>query len=645
MTDRPFHLTAEPLRAVAAFDGRVLHVHGSRVYAARGHVLFESDDSGATWRRVARVPVGRTAAIIGNARLASRASRLELEHMVAVSDGRMVLFGFGRTFGYDPSADEMTRGAATEGRPIAVSVDRHGAVYYGAYRYGQVRRNIWRRPICIWRSVDGGRSFQALCALERVLHVHGVFHDPFDDSLWITTGDRDPESAIWRMEAGCDTPVRVVSGSQRTRAIQVLFTEDAIYFGTDTPHERNAIYRLRRRANEPERIAEVGGPVFSACRVGQALVFGTGCEPSGGFVSDLAEVWMSDDGSRWRRALALKKDRWPMHALRFGSVRFPSGTSDNGIVWLSPLAVDGDGQSFGFDTATLRERCARTPQSELPRTGSGMAIRNVPLFIPSKSPCTEDHVSSFYDNVEHEVTSGILTAPQRDRVVGYYRRAGLLRTWRRPFFRHHFARTLAASARLLLSRPGAQILDLGCGFGTQTLLFALLGAEVVALDNDSDALDVVRRRVSLYERCSGRRLAVTAVHADATTFDFTSLAPLDGVHAMFAFNRMPRGDSVLRGLSCAMGASSRIALLDTNWLSWRGRVIGFDGPERWSPPRLAQALECEGFRILSHTGGFSLPPAAWVLGPFQGATALDSRLSVHWRLAQSHHLLATRGEA
>jgi 2-polyprenyl-3-methyl-5-hydroxy-6-metoxy-1,4-benzoquinol methylase len=64
------------------------------------------------------------------------------------------------------------------------------------------------------------------------------------------------------------------------------------------------------------------------------------------------------------------------------------------------------------------------------------------------------------------------------------------------------------------TRP--RILDAGCGFGTFTMMFAAVGADVVGVDLRPDRLDAAERRLAFYEQTTGRRLSARYERADVT---------------------------------------------------------------------------------------------------------------------------------
>ena len=56
----------------------------------------------------------------------------------------------------------------------------------------------------------------------------------------------------------------------------------------------------------------------------------------------------------------------------------------------------------------------------------------------------------------------------------------------RPFFFYHFAPLAVTAVRTLFSKSEhPHILDLGCGTGAMSILFALLGARVTGIDRDA----------------------------------------------------------------------------------------------------------------------------------------------------------------
>lgn len=122
---------------------------------------------------------------------------------------------------------------------------------------------------------DDGRQWSTFVSRSDVRHFHGLFRDPYSDSLWGTTGDTDEESAIGRFVDGEFHPVG--GGSQTWRAVDLAFTPESVLWGMDCSYASQIqVLRLSRddipsesvephaTQPEPKVVGVVDGPVFYA---------------------------------------------------------------------------------------------------------------------------------------------------------------------------------------------------------------------------------------------------------------------------------------------------------------------------------------------------------------------------------------------
>lgn len=322
---------------VAAFDG-IVHYRGPESYASRRGLIFRSRDDGRTWRPYARLPLTLPQRAGSAGQLAQRLWRATVHHVVPLTGGALVVFGYRRIYRLDAAGHCGGAAALRGSRPLCVSVERD-TVYYGEYR-----ANREGSPVHIWASRDGGATWISVHRFAGVRHVHGVFADPHEEALWVTTGDSNAASGIWRTRDRFATLDRVAGGNQQTRAVQLLFTRTHVYFGSDAPRDVNHLYRLRRKDGTIERLQRVEGPVYYGCQAAGRLFFSTACEPPTLRETRDVAVWSSADGERWERVAVFRKDRWPARILQHGHVLFPAGTGGpeaNGV-WLTPVATGGD---------------------------------------------------------------------------------------------------------------------------------------------------------------------------------------------------------------------------------------------------------------------------------------------------------------
>jgi len=321
--------------------GRTLYVDAEQIYLSRGNRLLYSTDAGchwADWVILQRAFPKRIAVYIEPI---ARLLRLGMHHLVfSGSDG--VLVADKDT--YNCRAKSLKPlGPLYGSRPMALCATDDG-IYYGEYR-----SNPERSAVHIWRWKQGDSGWIPTRKIIGVRHVHGIFHDPFTHTLWVTTGDDNSEAAIWRTDDNFASLKRVVGGSQQYRAVQLLFTDEHVYFGSDTPDEPNHLYRMDRNGSKLECMASVGGSVFYGTKVGESLFFSTAVEPSAVNKVRYAQVWRSDNGRDWSRFLSFKKDFFPMKYFQYGQVLFPSGPGDGRHLFCTPFATEGHGKSVIID--------------------------------------------------------------------------------------------------------------------------------------------------------------------------------------------------------------------------------------------------------------------------------------------------------
>ena len=112
-----------------------------------------------------------------------------------------------------------------------------------------------------------------------IRHVHNIVYDRWGDCLWILTGDEGPECKVLRASSDLRSVEVVVAGNQQARAVAAIPTQNGLYLATDTPFERNHVYRMDREGNV-EQVADLASSSIFGCRVGEAIVFSTMIEPS-----------------------------------------------------------------------------------------------------------------------------------------------------------------------------------------------------------------------------------------------------------------------------------------------------------------------------------------------------------------------------
>ncbi len=263
-------------------------------------------------------------------------------------------------------------------------------------------------------------------------------------------------------------------------------------------------------------------------------------------------------------------------------------------------------------------------------------------YLPASAPeLDEDHIWRWYGNVERELRDLDLAHAEHASFHEYYREAGLLTGWRRPFFRHHYAYPLHLALKQIFSNRGnVSVLDLGCGTGTQSILFALAGARVVGVDMDEHALGILRKRQVHYEILSGRKLDITLVSGNVFELDLAAHGPFTALYSMFAFNMMQPTVKLIPRLAQYLSTDAVFAVQDGNRIHLYNRF--FRRRNVLSRDELARELRAVGFVEIEHVGGYAIPPPFWTVLPRALLTPLDRAFASLEPLTVSYLHLASR---
>jgi hypothetical protein len=330
-----------PGRMVLAEPDGVLHM-------GRGYEILRSDDDGASWRTVTRLPRSPWRRVAEHSRLASRLVRQEVRALVRLPDGGYVAANregvfWGRCSDPVLAPSRIAVGEHPLMPPMRLTLGPHGEVLFG--EYGSRRSP---RPVRLYASRDGGRSFEIVQALEpgSVLHVHNLLLDRGLDCYWVLAGDHDHEPGIARLSADLRRLEWLVKGEQRYRAVVAFDHGSHLVYATDTERETNGLIVLEKASGRAERLRDFDGSCIYGCRFGGLHALTTTVEPSAVNHSPWARLWLSRDGLDWRCAARLRKDRWHADYFQFGSIVLPAGESPREILAYSGQALAGlDGRT------------------------------------------------------------------------------------------------------------------------------------------------------------------------------------------------------------------------------------------------------------------------------------------------------------
>jgi 2-polyprenyl-3-methyl-5-hydroxy-6-metoxy-1,4-benzoquinol methylase len=258
---------------------------------------------------------------------------------------------------------------------------------------------------------------------------------------------------------------------------------------------------------------------------------------------------------------------------------------------------------------------------------------------------TRELIESTYAVLHEEFASREYSDPEYAMLadeVFYYGRYLDPRT--RRYALHTLVPNLStAIEHLRLSRASApRLIDLGCGLGMQSLIFAQLGAEVVGIDLDPRCIELCQKRRSFFERALRRRLPITFVAGDFQKMDATELGDgYDGMFSMSAFAHISPVEATVARIASLLAPEARVAIWDKNpdWLFLNHFGVSASLPR---PERVAFEFARHGFRTDSITGGAAVPRHLWSWMPPAPVGQLDAIAKRSLRLSFNYVFLATR---
>jgi len=325
---------------------RALAWEGETLYASRGYQLLRAPIVDLP-REIKWQPVGefrpswnRKLSVLN--RLTARLFRDGFHGLAFVPSGTIVTAvpGAIATMKANETKFRRTFTIVRGSRPLHITAVPGGRFFWGEY-FG----NAARDGVHIYGSADGGMSWDVAYTFPKraIRHVHNIVHDPWQDCLWVLTGDYGDECRILRASYDFTSLEVVLQGKQQARAVAAVPTEDGLYFASDTPLEQNYIYHLGRDGTL-SCLAPVSGSSIYSCRVGSQVFFSTMVEPSDINRDPMVRLYgaTAKYPQRWGPLLSWRKDRWPMKFFQYGNAFLPDGINRTQYLAVTTVAVESD---------------------------------------------------------------------------------------------------------------------------------------------------------------------------------------------------------------------------------------------------------------------------------------------------------------
>jgi len=203
----------------------------------------------------------------------------------------------------------------------------NGIIYFGQYN-----QNKSRKEVSIYQ-IDKNNNFTTAYTFNsgKIRHVHSITKDPYiDKRLWITTGDNDGECLLLYTDDNFKSVSNVGDKSQDFRIVNLGFSKDHLFYGTDNLIKENFLYMQNRSNGSRKKILSIKQTAWflKQDKTGKAII-GTTVEHGKGCQVNYSSIFYSTDfGLSWSELIRIPKDIYPMPLFKWGTVSFSNGSEN-----------------------------------------------------------------------------------------------------------------------------------------------------------------------------------------------------------------------------------------------------------------------------------------------------------------------------
>lgn len=321
-------------------------IEPGKVLLSRRNHLFAADSLTGERRKIGTFPAPAWKRAATSIRQGQRALRFVYYNVLPLADGSIFLT-FGKSVGvWRDGAVTPLRGIERPCRILrsGAALAQDGAVYFGEY-LDNAERGVMR----VYRYAPGDDRAEVahVFAPGEVRHIHGIFADPLDGSIWCVSGDVEGECRIMRTADAFRTIDVIGSGDESWRTVSVQFSRDAVFYAMDAEFTTNHILRVDRRTGERTKLAAIGGPVYYSFAAGEQIFFAVTAELCPSQPEPQAELWCVDAAtSECRRIATLRKDRYSVRYFMPGTIDFARAALPADRLVFKATALAGDDRTF-----------------------------------------------------------------------------------------------------------------------------------------------------------------------------------------------------------------------------------------------------------------------------------------------------------
>jgi SAM-dependent methyltransferase len=215
--------------------------------------------------------------------------------------------------------------------------------------------------------------------------------------------------------------------------------------------------------------------------------------------------------------------------------------------------------------------------------------------------------------------------------------------WRQTYASEYYGAMIARSVRDLMPNGavGRRVLEIGCGTGTQALVYAMLGARVIGVDANTVRVDIARKRCDFYRALLGRRLDAEFVYADVFVYTPPERLWFDAIYSMFALNLIQPTVTLVPRLHAWLTPGGRLVIDDGNYAHLKFCLRR--SARALTPASMEKCLADHGLSVESLSYEGVVPPWLWLSPPVARRLSMQAIPEKLGRvMGRAYHLVASR---
>lgn len=291
--------------------------------------------------KTVRLPVSAGMSILGCSRLLRRLLRLDKMYVLPNDIGYTAFFR-GCVYHIPKDCGSVRRVMEMKGcrNPLhnAAAIIDGREIFFGEYGRPHIEGKS------VYRSTDWGLTWQKVFnfSCNEVRHIHCCRWDPYEEKVWVFTGDFDGQCHIICADREFNNVEWIGDGSQQFRACNAFFEADAVHWFMDSPISEVHHIKLDRKTREIEVKESFPGPVWYSKKLYDGYyILATAQEIGPSHKDDRLHFFISRDLEHWEEEGTFRHDGLPKGYFKFGVAAFADGAQESSGFYAFFEAVKG----------------------------------------------------------------------------------------------------------------------------------------------------------------------------------------------------------------------------------------------------------------------------------------------------------------